>query len=124
MGCGDWQEEAEALVKRRALKRRYGRSASGPVDTTAADELDLYAENTSELYNQKQSILANIRRKIASGKYNHALAPKLWMYWVDAAAKRYVKEFGSGGNISTVFNKATREHLAHELANRYRNGEE
>ena len=46
------------------------------------------------------------------------------MYWVDHAAKLYNKEFGSGGNISTMFIKATREHLAHELANRYRNGEE
>ena len=27
MGCGDWQEEAEDEVKRRALKKRYGRSA-------------------------------------------------------------------------------------------------
>jgi hypothetical protein len=111
-------------MKRRALKRRYGRAVSGPADTQAADELDIYAENTSELYNQKQSILANIRRKLASGKYNHALAPKLWMYWIDAAAKRYNREFGSGGNISTIFNKATREHLAKELADRYRNGEE
>lgn len=109
---------------RRALRRRYGRAVSGPVDTQAATELDLYAENTSELYNQKKSILANIRRRISSGKYNHAMAPKLWMYWVDAAAKRYVKEFGSGGNISTIFNKATREYLALELANRYKNGEE
>ena len=109
---------------RRGLKRRYGRASSGPVDTTAADELDLYAENASELYNQKKSILANIKRKLKSGKYNHALAPKLWMYWVDAAAKRYNREFGSGGNISTIFNKATREHLAHELANRYKTGEE
>jgi hypothetical protein len=112
-------------MKRRALKKRYGRAVSGPADTQTADELDLYAENTSELYNQKKSILANIRRKLKSGKYNHALAPKLWMYWVDAAAKRYTKEFGGPrDNISVIFNKATREHLAHELANRYRNGEE
>jgi hypothetical protein len=109
---------------RRALRRRYGRAASGPVDTHAANELDLYAENTSELYNQKKSILANIRRKIASGKFDITLAPKLWMYWVDEAAKRYNKEFGSGGNISTIFNKATRESLARELAQRYRTGEE
>jgi hypothetical protein len=111
-------------MKRRALKRRYGRAVSGPANTQAANELDLYAENTSELYNQKKSILANIRRRLAKGTYNHALAPKLWMYWVDAAAKRYNKEYGSSGNITTIFNKATREHLAHELANRYRNGEE
>ncbi len=104
------------------LRRRYGRASSGPVDDDAAHELDLYAENTSELYNQKKSILANIKRKIASGKYDHSLAPKLWMYWVDAAARRYTKEFGSGGSV--IFNKATREHLAKELADRYRTGEE
>jgi len=110
----------------RALRRRYGRAGrGGEVDTTAANELDLYAENTSELYNQKKSILANIKRKLKSGKYDHALAPKLWMHWVDAAAKRYVREFGSpGARIDSIFNKATREHLAKELADRYRTGEE
>lgn len=109
-----------------SLRRRYGRAGrGGEVDTTAATELDLYAENTSELYNQKKSILANIRRRIKSGKYDHSLAPKLWMYWVDATAKRYVREFDApGARIDSVFNKATREYLARELANRYRTGEE
>ena len=109
---------------KRSRMRRRGR-ASGPADTTAANELDLYAENTSELYNQKLSILANIQRKHKSGRYDHSLAPKLWMYWVDAAARRYVKEFGSpGAKIDSIFNKATREHLARELADRYRSGTE
>lgn len=105
-------------------RRRYGRAVSGPVDATAANELDLYAENTSQLYGQKQSILANIRRKIKAGKYDHSLAPKLWMYWVDAAAKRYIWEFGYNQRVDTIFNKATRMHLAKELADRYRSGEE
>jgi len=105
----------------RGLRKRHGRSRSGPIDEIAARELDLYAENTWELYNQKKSILANVRRRVAKGTYDPALAPKLWMYWVDAAAKRYTREFGSG---SPIFNKATREHLARELANRYRTGEE
>jgi hypothetical protein len=109
----------------RRLRRKYGRAGrGGSVDETALRELDLYAENTSELYNQKKSILANIQRKLKSGKYDHSKAPKLWMYWVDAAAKRYVKEFGSGGNISTMFNKPTREALAKQLADHYRSGEE
>lgn len=108
---------------RRGLRRRYGHSG-GTVDETAANELDLYAENTSELYSQKQAILANIRRKHKSGKYDHVLAPKLWLYWVDAAAKRYAKEFASPAEWSKIFNKPTREHLARELANRYRTGEE
>lgn len=102
-----------------ALRKRYGRSASGPVDETALHELDLYAENESSLYNQKKAILANIARKKKSGKYNHALAPKLWMYWVTAAAHAYNKEFGGSS-----FNKNTRMALAKELAERYQNGEE
>jgi hypothetical protein len=114
---------------RHRLRRRYGRgrggSRGGVVDEHAKNELDLYAENTSELYNQKKSILANIARRLKSGKYDHSLAPKLWMYWVDAAAKRYTQEFGGHGDaISVIFNKATREALAKELADRYRSGQE
>ena len=108
---------------RRSLRRRYGRAGrGGEVDEQAMTELDLYAENTSELYNQKKSILANVKRRVDKGTYDPALAPKLWLYWVDAAAKRYTKEFGTPG--SPIFNKATREALARELAKRYATGEE
>jgi hypothetical protein len=111
-------------MKRRSIHKRYGRSG-GPVDEAAANELDLYAENTSELYGQKKSILANIQRKLKSGKFDITLAPKLWMYWVDAAAKRYAKEFASSpSDWNKMFTKPTREHLARELANRYKTGEE
>lgn len=83
----------------------------GPVDEDALVELQLYADNTAELYPQKQAIIANISRRIKNGSYNPALAPQLWSYWVDEAAKRYSKEFGL-----TTFNKATREELARRLA--------
>ena len=104
-----------------ALRKRYGWASGGPVDTHAVNELDLYAENESSLYNQKKSILANIRRKVAKGTYDHMLAPKLWGYWVKSAADKYTKEFGSD---APVFNKATKDALAHVLADRYRTGEE
>jgi hypothetical protein len=97
-------------------------ASRGEVDEVAVGELELYAENTSELYNQKKSILANIQRRIKNGTYNHALAPKLWQYWVDAAAKRYQKEFGTPGH--PIFNLATREKVARDLADRYRSGQE
>lgn len=87
-------------------------------DKTAANELELYIENESSIYNQKKSIIENIKRKMKSGRYDPKLAPKLWLYWVDAGAKKYVKEFGSG-NVDTIFNKATREHVAHGLARDY-----
>jgi hypothetical protein len=93
----------------------------GEVDEHAKHELDLYAESTSELYNQKKSILANIQRRHKNGTYDPARAPQLWMHWVDAASKRYRKEFGGSPEM---FNKATRESLAKELADRYRSGQE
>ena len=89
-----------------------------PIDEHAATELDLYMENTSELYPQKLAILENLKRKIGKGVYDEAKAAKLWMYWVDAGAKRYVKEFGSG-SIDTIFNKPTRERVARDMARYY-----
>ena len=83
-------------------------------DAHAADELRLYAENEVRLYPQKQSILKNVARRLKNGTYDATLAPKLWMYWVDNAARMYEREFGSGG--AKIFDKATREMLARELA--------
>jgi hypothetical protein len=94
------------------------------IDHTGVEELDLYAENTGEIYNLKKSILQNIQRKIKNGSYKHALAPALWMYWVDAAAKRYGKEFGTSTRVDAIFNRATRYALAKRLADRYRSGHE
>jgi len=89
-------------------------ASRGEVDQDALTELDLYLENTSELYAQKQAILRNLQKKIDKGQYDHALAPKLWLYWVDEGAKRYAKEFG--GKWNEIFNKATREALAAQIA--------
>lgn len=77
-------------------------------------ELDLYAENTSELYGQFKSIIANVKRRIAAGTYDPNKAWKLWLYWYDAAAKRYVKEFD--GEARTMFPKVSRVKLAKERA--------
>lgn len=99
--------------------------ASQVVDKVAANELDLYAENEFSLYAQKKAILANIRAHRAKGTFDPRLAPRLWMYWVDAAAKKYVREFGApGSRIDSMFNRATRVRLAEELARRYALGDE
>ena len=80
-------------------------------DEHAATELELYADNTSELYNEKVAIIANLKKKMAKGTYNPEMAQTLWMYWVVAAAKRYVKEFG-GGSWSEVFPIEVRREVA------------
>jgi len=96
-----------------------------PVDHAAVTELELYAENEAALYNQKKSIIENVKRRMRSGKYDPRLAPKLWLYWFDAATKRYVKEFG--GNVATMFPKNVRmaaaESAARDYAERIRSGE-
>jgi len=107
-------------MRRYKLRKRYGHAGrAGTVDKHMVEELDLYAENEHALYAQKEAILAYVRNKLETGKYDHARAPKLWGYWVKAAADRYSKEFPG-----IVINKATRDALAQELADRYRNGEE
>lgn len=86
-------------------------------DPDAMRELELYINNTSELYNQFKSIIKNIQRKIASNKYDHSLAPKLWGYWVEVGAKSYIKEFGSlGDRMQDMFPKKDRMILAQKLA--------
>ena len=86
------------------------------IDPHAAEELDLYIENESRLYPQKQSILANLKKKVAKGVYDPTKAAKLWGYWVTEGAKHYLKELGSSGHS---FNKATREHVAKQLERYY-----
>ncbi len=92
---------------------------------SAARELDLYAENEGALHGQFNSIIANIKRKMKSGKYMPGLAPKLWLYWYDTAAKMYCKEFG--GQVKYAFPKALRMELAEARAvdeyHRIKNGE-
>jgi hypothetical protein len=87
-----------------------GRGGLQVGDPTAAHELVLYADNSSELYNQKQSIIKNLLRKMKAGKYDAVKAIKLWQYWIDNAARGYKKEFG--GN----FNASTRRFAASEVA--------
>ena len=68
-------------------------------DTEAARELYLYAANDYDLYRQNiLPIILNLQRKIKSGKYKAELAPKIWRYAADNAAKTYTHG-GSGFGI-------------------------
>jgi len=77
----------------RGLGRRNPRAVEH--DPVSVRELTLFAENTYELYNQFNSIIDNIKRKMKRGVYDPARAPRLWQYWFDAARKRYQQEFGA-----------------------------
>lgn len=89
-------------------------------DSIAMDELELYIENDSDLYRQQFiPIIKNIKRKLKSGKYDHKLAPKLWLYFVENGAKKYAKEFASPSEWKDMFVKSDRMILAQKLADYY-----
>jgi hypothetical protein len=91
-----------------------GRSLSQP-DEHAAQELELYVSNDSQLYHsQFIPIVKNLMKRRAAGTYNHEKAAKLFLYLADAGARKYYKEFGTqrGG---FKFDLATRWAVAKSL---------
>jgi len=88
----------------------------GGADKDAAWELTLYIDNDAQLHkSQYMPILKNLSKKFAAGKYDKKLAVKLWMYLVEAGAKKYFKENGGMGKWMHMFNVATRLVVADEL---------
>lgn len=87
-------------------------------DKDAAREIELYADNDSQLYFQmKRPILINLGKKYKKGTYNIEKAAKLWRYFIDAALKKYNKEFGSRGDKwFELLNTHDRQLLALEYA--------
>jgi hypothetical protein len=88
----------------------FNNSPSGPADEDAARELELYIDNDRDFYFQQFiPIVKNLMLKRRKGVYNRELAVKLFMYLMDAGAKKYVREFGTAGQkIDAMFNKNTR----------------
>ena len=87
-------------------------------DKDAAREIELYADNDSQLYFQmKRPILINLGNKYKKGTYSIEKAAKLWRYFIDAALKKYNKEFGSRGDKwFELLNTHDRQLLALEYA--------
>jgi len=107
--------KSAAFDKIRAIRSRLGEG----LDAHAARELKLYIEQDRDLYRQQiVPIIKNVQRKMKSGKYDHAQAPKLWLYLVDNGAKKYVKEFG--GDVKRDWPKDLRMSIANEFANEYK----
>ena len=75
-------------------------------------ELKVYIENDAQLYRQRtRPVQVNLEKKWQKGTYNHAQAPKLWLYLVNDAAKKYAKE-----NRTGPIDVATRKKVAQEMA--------
>lgn len=89
-------------------------------DEQAARELSLYIENEYDLVgapnSQGKAIEKNLLKKIKNGTFNLELSEKAWMYLMETGAKKYCKEYADAREWSKVFNKPTRELVAHEFA--------
>lgn len=89
-------------------------------DLEAARELELYAENTREIYDRwTMPTVANLTRKYKRGQYDKAKAIKAWEYVAEAAAKMYAREFASQAQWHVMFNAATRRVVAATLEEAY-----
>jgi hypothetical protein len=86
-------------------------------DPVSAQELLLFIENDADLYRQLHTpIIQILVAKKARGNYKSDLAAKLFGYLVESGAKKYYKEFGSGGlGWSGMFPKKVRDAVAAEL---------
>jgi len=90
------------------------------LDSDAVNELDTFIMNDEDLYRRRfMPIISNIKRKIKKNVYDHEKAQKLWMYLIDDAARKYVKEFGAPGqDVQDMFPKETRLKVAQIISDR------
>lgn len=92
------------------------------VDTDAAYELYLYADNTYRVYfSTIEPTTKNLMRKVEKGVYDHDKALVAWSHVADAAAKEYAREFKTLNKWYELFNAATRRAAAEDFARDFEN---
>jgi hypothetical protein len=85
-----------------------------------ASELTLYADNEEPLYRQKMAVFHALAKKKDRGNYDPKLAPKAFASLLSAAAKKYVREFGSpSDNWARMFSPEARGEAAVEYAEEF-----
>jgi hypothetical protein len=94
-----------------------GKTIQAAIDEDVLEDLELFMDNTASLHAKFNSIIANLKRKMESGKYDPNMSPKLWLYWVESGVKAYAKEFNA--NPRTMFPMELKKTLAERLAKRY-----
>ncbi|HWA70701.1 MAG TPA: hypothetical protein VG937_00130 [Polyangiaceae bacterium] len=85
-----------------------------------ASELVLYTDNEEPLYRQKMLIFRALAKKKDRGHYEPKLAPKAFAALLNAAAKKYVREFGGPGDRwNLLFSPMHRRHAAVHFATEF-----
>ena len=87
----------------------------------AARELELYAENDGDLYQQSGvPIMKNLSKKFKKGTYDPELGAKLWKYHADRAAKKYSQDHSTGDDWKTMFTPRDRMEMARSMEDSWR----
>lgn len=89
-----------------------------PFDREAARELEIFMDNDQGIYRRRLEFEKAAAKKMCSGKYDPAKAPKLFGYLATEAAKEYDRQF-SGHDWGRIFSPATRSHVATALAREF-----
>lgn len=91
------------------------------IDMHAVRELEIYADNTRNVYFQNiMPTVENLRKKRERGLYDRTLAVKAWMYVANAAAKAYAAEFCERGAAwHKVFPASVRRVVADRMERHY-----
>jgi len=78
-----------------------------------ARELYFYTPNCAQAWAQAEHYFRNLERKRAKGTYDPALADKGANYFVETAAKEYIREFcDKGASWHAMFPLAVRNQVA------------
>lgn len=83
-------------------------------------QLELSIDNDGDLYRQRVSpIRKNLMTKIAQGKFDINLAPKIYLYLIDEGQKKFMKDVEDYKDYGVPITKAQKENLAKEYVNRF-----
>lgn len=93
----------------------------GGYDFPDAGELILHIDNTEPIYRHKVDAFKNLSKKKKAGTYDASLAPKLFSYLADEAAKSAAKFWNEYNEVdpplpwNKVFTKEVRVQAAQDL---------
>lgn len=107
-------KKAQAATVNEQLKKEKTMINEGAGELSdEARELTLHADNDRFLHmSSHEPIMTNLRKKVKAGKYDPALAKKLWRYHADRAAQDYAKKHGDGTHWTKMFTPKHRDEAA------------
>lgn len=85
-------------------------------------QLELFIDNDGDLYRQRVvPIQKNLMTKIAQGKFDINLAPKIYKYLIDDGEKKFMREVEEHKEYGVPLTKSQKENLAKEYVNWFLN---